>query len=280
MPPARIAICLASVAIIVLIGCALCLGTPSLWVAVPACLAYLGLFASGIVLPHLEMFGNVIWRGRSGRQRLALTFDDGPHPVTTRAVLATLAERGHKATFFVVGQKALEFPDVVREIHAAGHTLGVHGHRHAWLYALFLPGAMQRDIARAQAAVESAAGVRPSLFRPPIGRVSINVAVGARRAGVTTVAWSVRGLDGVSRTRPEDVVRRVSKKLDDGAIVLLHDAAEDGDFEPASLRSLPRLLDEIERRGLNTVGADEFAREISRLPAGDARPPLLATRDR
>jgi peptidoglycan/xylan/chitin deacetylase (PgdA/CDA1 family) len=62
-------------------------------------------------------------------------------------------------------------------------------------------------------------------------------------------------------TRPEDVMRRVSKKLRDGAIVLLHDAAEEGDFEPASVQCLPRLLDEIERRGLTTVGADEFARE-------------------
>jgi peptidoglycan/xylan/chitin deacetylase (PgdA/CDA1 family) len=261
MPPARIALWVSSLAGIALLGRALLVGPPPLWAAVMALVAYLALAACGIALPQLEMFGDVVWRGTTGRQRLALTFDDGPHPVTTRAVLELLAQRGHKATFFVLGQKALLFPDVVREIQQAGHTLGVHGHSHPWLYALRPPGAVAEDIAHAQAAVERAAGIRPNLFRPPIGRVSPNVATGARRAGVTTVAWTVRGLDGVSMTRPEDVMRRVSKKLRDGAIVLLHDAAEDGDFEPAGVQCLPRLLDEIERRGLTTVGADEFARE-------------------
>jgi peptidoglycan-N-acetylglucosamine deacetylase len=261
MPPARIALWVSSVAGVALLARALMVGPPPLWVGIVALVAYLSFVAAGIALPQLEMFGDVIWRGAIGRQRLALTFDDGPHPVTTRAVLELLAQRGHKATFFVLGQKALLFPDVVREIHEAGHTLGVHGHSHPWLYALRAPSAVAEDIARAQAAVERAAGVRPHLFRPPIGRVSPRVAAGARRAGVITVAWTVRGLDGVSMTRPEDVIRRVSKKLRDGAIVLLHDAAEEGDFEPASVQCLPRLLDEIERRGLITVGADEFARE-------------------
>jgi peptidoglycan-N-acetylglucosamine deacetylase len=261
MPPARVALWVSSIAGLALLGRSLVVGPPPLWVPAAALVIYFSLAAAGIVLPQLEMFGDVVWRGPTGRRQLALTFDDGPHPVTTRTVLGLLAQRGHHATFFVLGRKALLFPDVVREIHEAGHTLGIHGHSHPWLYALRSPRAVADDIARAQAAVESAAGVRPTLFRPPIGRVSPRVAAGARRAGVTTVAWTVRGLDGVSMTRPDDVLRRLRKKLGDGSIVLLHDAAEDDDFEPAGVQCLPALLEEIERRGLATVGVDEFVRE-------------------
>jgi peptidoglycan/xylan/chitin deacetylase (PgdA/CDA1 family) len=258
MPPARIALWVASIGAVAMLARSIWLDPVPLWISVSALIGYVGLFAAGIVEPRLEMFGDIVWRGRAGSKRVALTFDDGPHPVTTRKVLGLLAARGQRATFFVLGHKVLLFPDVVQEIHAAGHTLGVHGHAHPWLYALKSPSSVAQDIVRAQDAVEVAAGVRPVLFRPPIGRVSPRVAAGARRAGVTTVGWTVRGLDGVRRTRIEDVVRRVERKLADGAIVLLHDAAENDDYEPAGVRSLELLLDLIERRGLRLVSVEEF----------------------
>jgi peptidoglycan/xylan/chitin deacetylase (PgdA/CDA1 family) len=258
MPAARIALWVTSIGAVAMLVRSIWLDPLPLWMSLSALLGYVGLFAAGIVEPRLEMFGDIVWRGRAGSKRVALTFDDGPHPVTTRAVLARLAARGGKATFFVLGQKTLGFPDVVREIHSAGHTLGVHGYAHPWLYALKSPQSIARDIARAQDAVEVAVGIRPVLFRPPIGRVSPRVAEGARRAGVTTVGWTVRGLDGVRRTQVTDVVRRVEKRLCDGAIVLLHDAAENDDYEPAGISSLEPLLELIERRGLKLVSVAEF----------------------
>src|ERR1051326_7947804 len=84
----------------------------------------------GFFFPRLEMYGPIVTRGPAGRRSVALTFDDGPHPVTTRRILAVLAATRHRATFFVLGVKARRHPEVVREIHAAGHTLGVHGDRH------------------------------------------------------------------------------------------------------------------------------------------------------
>src|SRR5262249_16076077 len=89
--------------------------------------AWFALGTTGVLYPQLEMYGPIISLGPSGRMRVALTFDDGPDPVTTRRILESLGATRHRATFFVLGAKARRHPDVVREIHAGGHTLGVHG---------------------------------------------------------------------------------------------------------------------------------------------------------
>jgi len=104
--------------------------------------------------------------------------------------------------------------------------------------------------------VEAATGVRPRFFRPPLGHTSVTTVRGARRAGVRLVSWSVRGYDGVRGRSPDAVVDRVARDLTDGAIVMLHDAAEHGDFEPASVAALPELLAMLDQRGFTSVTLD------------------------
>jgi len=214
------------------------------------------LATTGVVFPSLEMYGRVIFRGPLGSGRVALTFDDGPHPVTTRRVLAALAPTRHRATFFVLGEKVRRHPDVVREIHAAGHTIGIHGDCHDRLLSFRFPRAVGAEIDRARDAVEAATGARPRFFRPPLGHTSLTTVLGARRAGVTLVGWSSRGYDGMRRRNPDAVVTRLSRTLTDGAIVMLHDAAEHDDFEPASVQALPRVVALLDARGLASVGLD------------------------
>jgi len=222
-----------------------------------------GLAITGVVFPKLELWGRVVFRGPPASARVALTFDDGPHPVTTRRVLAVLARTRHRATFFVLGEKARRHPDVIREIHAGGHTLGIHGDGHDRLLSLWMPRSIRDEIERAQNAVEAATGIRPRFFRPPLGHISIHTVLAARRAGVTLVGWSSRGYDGMRRRTPDAVISRLSRTLSDGAIVMLHDAAEHDDFEPASVRALPRLLALLDERGLASVGLDAFLSEDS-----------------
>jgi peptidoglycan/xylan/chitin deacetylase (PgdA/CDA1 family) len=261
MPVARIMLWVASIGGIAVLLRSLLIGPVPIWFAALGLLLYVVLTAVGWVFPQLEMYGDVVWRGRCGRGRVALTFDDGPHPHSTRQVLRILEQRGHRATFFVLGRKALAHPDVVREIHAAGHTLGLHGFIHDRLYAFRPPRRVLADIQATQRAVQDACGVRPALFRPPLGHVSPRTAAGARRAGVTIVAWNVMGLDGLPASDPDRVARRVSQRIRDGAIVLLHDGAEHDDHEPAALRALPRILEEIEARELRTVSVADFVTE-------------------
>jgi peptidoglycan/xylan/chitin deacetylase (PgdA/CDA1 family) len=253
VPPGRIALWVASIGGLALAARSMVMAPVPLPVAVSALGLYVGLVLVGVLVPQLEMFGDVVFRGDPASGGVALTFDDGPHPVTTRRVLELLRATNATATFFVIGSKVDAHPDVVREIVEHGHSLGVHGYEHDWLYALKPPAVVAADIERAIGAVERAVGLRPVWFRPPLGHVSPRTAAGARRAGVELVGWSARGLDGLARANPKAVAARLAKGLRGGAIVLLHDAAERDDFSPASIAALPLVLDAISARGLRVL---------------------------
>jgi peptidoglycan/xylan/chitin deacetylase (PgdA/CDA1 family) len=260
MPMARVLLWFVSVS--ALVWCALSLHHP-LPSALELSLAFVGLFlyaTLGVLWPHCGMYGDALWRGKAGSRRVALTFDDGPHPVTTRAVLQILREHDVRATFFLLGHKVLAHPEVVREIHAAGHTLGVHGFQHDRLFCLRSSRYAVAQIERTQRAIADACGVTPTLFRPPIGFASHLTFRGAERAGVEVVAWTVRSLDGLESARAERVTERVVDRLVDGAIVLLHDAAERDDFEPASIAALPNILKAVRDRQYQAVGVDQLPR--------------------
>lgn len=217
-----------------------------------------GLASLGIYFPWLQMYGRVICRARPGTGMMALTFDDGPHPVTTRQVLSTLAPSRHRATFFVLGEKAERHPDVIREIRDAGHTLAIHGYVHDRWHPLRGPKRIADELRRALEVVERVSGLRPTWFRPPVGQTSPSSVIGVRRAGLELMGWSGRGYDGVATRSPAGVLKSALKCLDDGAVVVLHDASERDDFVPASLAILPQLLAELDARGLTSVGIDRL----------------------
>jgi peptidoglycan-N-acetylglucosamine deacetylase len=214
----------------------------------------------GVFFPSLRAWTDVSWRGTPGRGEVALTFDDGPHPETTRRVLATLSEARARATFFVLGSRAERHPDVVREVVAAGHEVALHGHVHDRAYSLRGAGRLRADIERGMAAL-AACGVRPAMFRPPVGLVSHTVALAAESAGLRIVGHTQRALDGRSGAQPDAVLRRATAGLRDGAVLLLHDAAERDGHEPACLPVLSEILGEMKRRGLRPVTMSELFRE-------------------
>jgi peptidoglycan/xylan/chitin deacetylase (PgdA/CDA1 family) len=214
--------------------------------------AHTAVCTAGTLFPSLRAWSDVAWRGTAGRGVVALTFDDGPHPETTRRVLALLSGAGATATFFVLGSKAERHPDVVREITNAGHEVALHGYSHDRLYSLRGTRRLRADIARGMAALATC-GVRPVMFRPPVGFVSHAVALAAESEGLRLVGHSTRGLDGRASAEPASVLRRAKAGLRDGAVLLLHDAAERGGHEPASLTILAELLSEVKRRGLRPV---------------------------
>jgi peptidoglycan/xylan/chitin deacetylase (PgdA/CDA1 family) len=259
MPAARVVLWVTSSGAIALLVRSWFIGPIPLAWAVVLLALYVTLTCLGWLFPQLEMYGDVVWHGLPGKQRAALSFDDGPHPDSTRKVLALLAAHGARASFFVVGRKVRLHPEVVREIHAAGHVIGIHGYVHERLYSFKSPSAIRRDIEATQLAVEEACGIRP-----PLGHVSPRVVAGARRANVTLVAWNVRALDGFARARSERVLRRVERGLRDGAIAILHDAAEKGGYQPAGVDALPAILETARARGLSLVGVDEFVAEDER----------------
>jgi peptidoglycan/xylan/chitin deacetylase (PgdA/CDA1 family) len=253
MPPARLALYVATVSILGMTGHAMLVRPPPFGWAVLALAGYVVLLLAGVLVLRLRVFVDAVVRGPSGARGVALTFDDGPHPRWTPCVLEVLAERRAAATFFLIAHKAERHPEVVRAILDAGHAVGLHSYAHDRLFALRGERRVREDLERGMATFEKLTGHRPLLFRPPIGHTNPTIARVADALGLIVVGWTIGGRDGFARARPEDVVARVRRSLRDGTIVLLHDAPERGDHEPAAIRALPAILDAIEAERLDVV---------------------------
>ena len=231
-------------------GAAVCLVAPRAWPYVVATIVpdHL-LLAWGSLRPTSTLVGPNLRRlpGRETAREVALTFDDGPDPKTTPRILDRLDRHRARATFFCVGRKAERHPDLVQEIARRGHRVENHSWGHAVMFCCFPPEAQARDIDRAQATLARLAGTVPRYFRAPAGLRSPWLDGVLRSRGLTLVSWTRRGLDTVSRT-PEPVVRRLTRGLAAGDILVLHD----GDVAAGS-ESLPRLLDALEAARLRSV---------------------------
>ncbi len=184
---------------------------------------------------------------------VALTFDDGPHPQGTPAVLELLREAGARATFFLAGEQVLRRPSLAAEIVAAGHRVELHCHRHRNQLRL-TPRSLLTDCERARAAIEDAAGQEVRDYRPPYGIFSGAGLRAVRGRGWRPVLWSRWGRDWTARATPGSIARRATAGIAAGDIVLLHDA----DYYSArgswvrTAAALPAILTELERRGLRS----------------------------
>ncbi len=154
---------------------------------------------------------------------VALTFDDGPHPDGTPAVLAELDRLGLRATFYVVSAQARRHPEALRDVVAAGHELGLHGGLHL-PHPLVPPLVLERMLARARIEVEDLAGAGVRSLRAPFGAASLSTLRFARRSGLPLVSWSRWGRDWEPRATPESIARRVATGATAGDILLLHDS--------------------------------------------------------
>jgi peptidoglycan/xylan/chitin deacetylase (PgdA/CDA1 family) len=160
---------------------------------------------------------------------IALTFDDGPDPRWTPAVLDALAATGARATFFVLGERAARYPDLIARTVAAGHAIGLHGHGHP-RHPLAGEAAVRADLAQTTA-VLAAQGVHPRLWRVPYGEPAPFTAAVAADAGLTLVGWSIDTLDWRGDAAP-DMLEACRPQLAPGAVVLMHDAVGPGAPRP------------------------------------------------
>ena len=199
---------------------------------------------------HLE-------RTIAGATGVALTFDDGPHPEGTPAIMSILADADVKATFFLVGEQVERRPELAAEIVAAGHVIGLHGFRHRCQLRL-TRGEIVDDYRRGAAAIEDATQRSPQLHRPPYGIYSAGGLRAARGEGLRPLLWSRWGKDWRRFTTPERIASRVTAGIVGGDVVLLHDA----DFYSSSgshrrtASALPLVIAELDRRDLAAVVPD------------------------
>lgn len=195
-------------------------------------------------------------REKTDRKVVYLTFDDGPHPSETERVLDVLRERGARATFFLIGSKVSGNEAVLRRMLEEGHALGLHTYSHAGTFPLLSFDKMLADVNEGKRAVESVAGKKISLFRPPFGVTNPTIAKVVRTLGLQTVGWYVRSFDTMFCKSSEHsckssehsckqsehsckksghsckqsghdwyvpVVERIMKQVRPGSVILLHD---------------------------------------------------------
>ena len=150
-----------------------------------------------------------------------LTFDDGPHPTATPAVLNILRERNIQATFFFLGQNVQQYPDIARQVATEGHDIGNHSYSHTNL--LFKDEAfIQKEIIQTEEILESNLGKRTRYFRPPYGYFNLTILNVLKEIGSTCVLWNIDSKDYRSK-RQSDMERRVVPHTSNGSIFLFHD---------------------------------------------------------
>ena len=192
-------------------------------------------------------------RGRGDRRRIALTFDDGPDPARTPALLDALADLDTRATFFLVGAAVDASPGLGRRIAAEGHEIGNHTYTHRYL-PLSRSRSVAGELRATDQAIASATGRTPTLARPPYGgRSPWNVRTFARQAK-RLVLWDVNSFDW--RGEPADqVARRVLDHVRPGSIVLLHEARAGGEVTVEAVRL---LVPALRARGFELVTVSEI----------------------
>jgi peptidoglycan/xylan/chitin deacetylase (PgdA/CDA1 family) len=180
------------------------------------------LMAYGVRGRSATLFAPSVYRGPASRRAIALTFDDGPSE-STPELLRLLGDHRVPATFFQCGVNVERLPQVAREVALAGHEIGNHSHTHPRFY-FRRPAFIRAELARAQAAIESAAGVSPALFRAPFGVRWPGMRAAQQSLRLLGVMWTVIGRDW--KLDADAVVRRVLHAIGNGCIICLHDGRE------------------------------------------------------
>lgn len=212
-------------------------------------LSVIGGVVHGAFHRNSPLFGPSLGRIASNRKVVALTFDDGPNPDATPIILDTLAEKGVRATFFVLGSHAERWPELVRRISQEGHQLGNHGYFHRKLQ-FKSPFYVSRDIRLGIRAIRRAGAPAPRYFRAPHGFRSPWTTPIASSYGERTVGWSL-GVWDSDRPGVEEIVRRTLEGVVPGSIVLLHDGDgynPDGD-RMQTAAALPHIIDRLKDQG-------------------------------
>jgi peptidoglycan/xylan/chitin deacetylase (PgdA/CDA1 family) len=207
-----------------------------------------------LLAPVVPRAASSLGIARTVERGVALTFDDGPHPEGTPAVLELLGEAGVRATFFMVGEQVERRPELAAEVMQRGHVVALHAYRHR-LQVRMTKRQIAEDIDHGLRAIEAATNRRPRLHRPPYGVYSPAGLDAVRDQGLTPLLWSLWGRDWRKHTTPQRIAARATETLSGGDVILLHDA----DFYSApgshqrTVEALEIILKALKHREIGTV---------------------------
>ena len=214
---------------------------------------FVSIISVGVIVLRFNFFVNATCH--TNEASILITFDDGPHPVNTLRILEILKENDVKAVFFVVGEKAMKYPEIIEQIIDEGHLIGNHTYTHPPLFALFSGKRVKSEIVQCEKALKDRFGITPSFFRPPIGYTNPIIGRVVRELNVQVMGWSFRSWDTVLRN-PKLLLRWSERGLKPGNILLFHDTLNQ------TVHMLPELLALSAQKGLNFTDVNSFNNEM------------------
>lgn len=196
---------------------------------------------------------------------MALTFDDGPHPVYTAQVLDILREYDIKATFFLVGRHVLKYPEMAKRIEQEGHDIGNHTFTHKDLLTA-KRRVLLSEVDKTDKAIHEVTGISTKLFRPPRGALGPACRRALVEKGYRIVLWTVSAADwsGIS---PKAITARVMRYTKPGGIVLFHDSGalvrSEGASRGNTVKALAEVIEKLRAKGFEIVPVSSMLSDLA-----------------
>lgn len=205
---------------------------------------------------YFEERGDIVWEVPSAGKRIALTFDDGPNPKNTPAILELLKQYDARATFFLVGWRVKENPELAQRTLREGHEIGNHSYYHKYFRRGIPTAEIEDDMIKAHRLIEEVTGTAPHLYRPPGGYYNQQLVDVARANDYRIVMWSWhQDTKDWSSPGVQRIVNKVLNSARNGDIVLMHDVAEG---HSQTVEALKTILPELKKRGYSMVTVSEL----------------------
>lgn len=204
------------------------------------------LFTTLFLFTHLGIAESI--KTKPSKNSVALTFDDGPDPRFTPVILNILEEKGAKATFFVLGQQAQRYPELIKLILKGGHSIASHTYSHTNLKTLSAEK-ISLELRKTNETLEGIVGKKPKCLRPPYGALNTTVRMIAEQEGLKVVTWDLNSFDYTGKS-PSELTSWVLNNARAGADILMHDAGRGGD------RTSRALADIIDGYKAKNIGFD------------------------
>ncbi|HEY1774109.1 MAG TPA: polysaccharide deacetylase family protein [Gammaproteobacteria bacterium] len=242
---------------LLILGGWLGLAWPLLWPGLVALLLWV-IAVDGVMRPGSGLFIKTVKHGPRESDAVALSFDDGPDPEVTPALLDELKRQGASATFFVVGTALAAQAALGRRMIAEGHVVANHSWQHSYMQSFRLHRWQTEELLRAERGIEAATGWPSTrLYRAPVGIKTGDLARAADDLGLRVVAWSVHSRDTLDPD-PQAMARRVLKRIRAGDIVLLHDGGRVPGGRKQCVEAVRLILAGLREKGLRCVTLTEL----------------------
>lgn len=221
------------------------------WLFLVAVLIWLGFTAWGSFDIRLGYFVKTYCNNPHERQKkVALTFDDGPHPMTEK-ILDVLQQSDVKATFFCIGSQIEKYPEIFRRIIREGHLVGNHSYSHAKSFGFLSADELKDEIVRTNTIIEKISGKKVLFFRPPFGVTTPNLSRAVQGLKSEIIGWNIRSLDTVTEDENQ-ILSRIKNKLVPGGIILMHDTSQ------KSVNVLERLLLFLQSENYEVISTEQL----------------------